>query len=213
MTSHPRETILSNSRLGNANPHPLHDASHTMCTTIQASHYCTHTQSTAHPQLHFTSVSVHQSSTHQHSKTARSAVGYYAVAQGRKTGIFSSWAECEPLVYRFKGARHKKFITREEAENFLHVANVPYQSNSVTLHNIPLTRYPSRLSTCPVHRTRDVSTPSKPTPNSHPESLSVPTFPPLSIRGGGPSPSPPPRCQPHLFPNSIIHTRPRTPPH
>lgn len=41
---------------------------------------------------------------------------YYAVLKGRKTGIFTSWEECEEQIKGFKGARYKSFNTRGEAE-------------------------------------------------------------------------------------------------
>lgn len=41
---------------------------------------------------------------------------YYVVWNGRKTGIFSTWAECEKQIKGFKGASFKSFPTLEEAE-------------------------------------------------------------------------------------------------
>lgn len=41
---------------------------------------------------------------------------YYVVWQGRKTGIFRSWAECEAQVKGFTGARFKSYPTLPEAE-------------------------------------------------------------------------------------------------
>ena len=32
---------------------------------------------------------------------------YYAVASGKRTGIFDSWDEARPLVERVRGALHK----------------------------------------------------------------------------------------------------------
>ena len=43
---------------------------------------------------------------------------YYAVASGKRTGIFDSWDEARPLVERVRGALHKGFATRDEAEPF-----------------------------------------------------------------------------------------------
>ena len=40
---------------------------------------------------------------------------FYAVKQGRQTGIFSSWKECEAQVKGFKGAIYKSFASKEEA--------------------------------------------------------------------------------------------------
>ncbi len=44
---------------------------------------------------------------------------FYAVAKGRKTGIFTSWPEAERLVKGFAGARYKSFKTKKEALDFL----------------------------------------------------------------------------------------------
>jgi ribonuclease HI len=41
---------------------------------------------------------------------------YYAVFKGRKTGIFTSWEECDEHITGFSGALYKSFKTREEAE-------------------------------------------------------------------------------------------------
>jgi len=41
---------------------------------------------------------------------------YYVVWKGRKTGIFTSWAECEQQVKGFVGAEYKAFGTLKEAE-------------------------------------------------------------------------------------------------
>jgi ribonuclease HI len=47
---------------------------------------------------------------------------YYVVWQGRKPGIFTSWAECEKQVKGFAAAKFKAFDTLKEAES-------AYQSN------------------------------------------------------------------------------------
>lgn len=44
---------------------------------------------------------------------------YYAVARGRKKGIFSTWNECREQVNGFAGARYKSFTSRSEAEQWL----------------------------------------------------------------------------------------------
>lgn len=44
---------------------------------------------------------------------------FYAVKKGRKTGIFLTWSECEEQVKGFKGAIHKAFSTKQEAQLFL----------------------------------------------------------------------------------------------
>ena len=44
---------------------------------------------------------------------------YYAVKVGSVPGIYLSWAEAEPLVKGFPGAKYKSFPTREAAEAYL----------------------------------------------------------------------------------------------
>lgn len=41
---------------------------------------------------------------------------YYVVWKGRKTGIFTSWAECEKQVKGFVGAQYKAFESEVEAD-------------------------------------------------------------------------------------------------
>ncbi|KAH7460640.1 Ribonuclease H1 [Phytophthora ramorum] len=49
---------------------------------------------------------------------------WYAVAKGRKTGVFRTWKECKPQVENLFSASFKKFSTKEQAEAFVtqHVA-------------------------------------------------------------------------------------------
>lgn len=44
---------------------------------------------------------------------------FYAVLNGKKAGIFTSWEETKPLVDGFAGAVYKSFKTREEAEAYM----------------------------------------------------------------------------------------------
>lgn len=44
---------------------------------------------------------------------------FYAVKNGRKTGIFLTWNECKEQINGFSSAVYKSFLTREEAENYL----------------------------------------------------------------------------------------------
>ncbi|XP_034841390.1 ribonuclease H1-like [Maniola hyperantus] len=46
-------------------------------------------------------------------------MSFYAVAKGRTSGIFGSWADCESQVKGFSGARYKKFNTVTEAQDFI----------------------------------------------------------------------------------------------
>ena len=44
---------------------------------------------------------------------------YYAVKNGRKIGIFSSWEECKAQVDGYSGAVYKSFKEKKDAENFI----------------------------------------------------------------------------------------------
>lgn len=44
---------------------------------------------------------------------------FYAVAKGRKTGIFSTWTECQDQITGFVQPKFKKFATRDEAQAFI----------------------------------------------------------------------------------------------
>ncbi|XP_015174957.1 PREDICTED: ribonuclease H1 [Polistes dominula] len=59
---------------------------------------------------------------------------YYAVARGRKPGVYLSWPECNELVSKYPGALYKKFSTQTEAENFI----CRYSSNA-SKDGIPIT--------------------------------------------------------------------------
>lgn len=44
---------------------------------------------------------------------------FYAVKNGRKTGIFKTWAECKEQIDHFAGALYKGFVSLPEAEAYL----------------------------------------------------------------------------------------------
>ncbi|BEI85291.1 hypothetical protein CcaverHIS002_0506920 [Cutaneotrichosporon cavernicola] len=44
---------------------------------------------------------------------------YYAVAVGRNTGIYGTWAECQAQVSGVSGAKFKKFGKQKEAQSFI----------------------------------------------------------------------------------------------
>jgi ribonuclease HI len=44
---------------------------------------------------------------------------FYAVAVGRKVGIFSDWTTTESMVKGFPSAKHKKFKSRREADDYI----------------------------------------------------------------------------------------------
>lgn len=51
---------------------------------------------------------------------------YYTVWNGRNTGVFTSWEECEKQVLGFEGAQFKSFPTKEEAEQAFEQSAVEY---------------------------------------------------------------------------------------
>ncbi|WP_031556151.1 viroplasmin family protein [Lachnospira multipara] len=55
---------------------------------------------------------------------------YYAVRQGRKTGIFESWDECKSNVTGFKGAEYKSFTTLQEAKDYLETNSLSIKEDS-----------------------------------------------------------------------------------
>ncbi|MFV0504310.1 MAG: 2-C-methyl-D-erythritol 4-phosphate cytidylyltransferase [Lachnospirales bacterium] len=55
---------------------------------------------------------------------------YYAIAKGKKTGIFTNWNECKSYIAGFSGAVYKSFFTVEEAEDYINSYSVPKEPNS-----------------------------------------------------------------------------------
>lgn len=59
---------------------------------------------------------------------------FYAVARGRKTGIFTSWPEAERQVKGVAGARFKSFKTEQDALAFLE--NPSYKKSASSTKNL-----------------------------------------------------------------------------
>jgi len=57
---------------------------------------------------------------------------FYVVWKGRKTGIFTSWAECEKQVKGFVGAEYKAFESRAEAKAALDGAYHQFKGKAST---------------------------------------------------------------------------------
>lgn len=57
---------------------------------------------------------------------------YYAVKQGRVTGIYQSWNECKKQIDKFSGAIYKSFLTLEEAEQYMGVGKAVSVLEKVT---------------------------------------------------------------------------------
>ena len=48
---------------------------------------------------------------------------FYAVRIGRVPGVYKSWAECSEQVFKFPGAKYKKFSTLSLAQEFISQAH------------------------------------------------------------------------------------------
>ena len=60
---------------------------------------------------------------------------YYVVWKGRKTGIFTSWTECEKQVKGFVGAEFKAFGTLKEAESAYRSSYEAYKGKPSSIGN------------------------------------------------------------------------------
>lgn len=64
---------------------------------------------------------------------------FYAIAKGRKPGIYDNWPMAEAQVKGFRGAVYKGFFTRQEAETFLkHPVCANREKNDASLEAGPL---------------------------------------------------------------------------
>jgi ribonuclease HI len=60
----------------------------------------------------------------------KKAKKYYVVWQGRKTGVFTTWEECQQQIHQFSGAKYKSFPTKKEAELAFNQGAVVNQTKS-----------------------------------------------------------------------------------
>ena len=58
---------------------------------------------------------------------------FYAVKQGRKTGMFLTWDDCKKQVMGYPGAIYKSFGTKEEAEEYLGITADGTSKNADTV--------------------------------------------------------------------------------
>tara|TARA_B110000285_G_C15019881_1_gene561007 strand:+ start:393 stop:1229 length:837 start_codon:yes stop_codon:yes gene_type:complete len=59
-------------------------------------------------------------------------MSFYAVANGRTTGIFLNWNDCNNSVKGYKNALYKKFDTKKEAEIFISLQEIIVDDTSDT---------------------------------------------------------------------------------
>ena len=55
---------------------------------------------------------------------------YYAVRKGLKTGIFTTWDQCNEAVQGYSGAEYKSFSSKEEAEKYINNDTIPTEEQS-----------------------------------------------------------------------------------
>jgi hypothetical protein len=79
-------------------------------------------------QIHNKRVPANVSIPSEESKAPR----YYAVAKGRKTGIFTRWREAKKSVKGFSGATHKRFRTLATAEHWLQLKGLPTNADEAS---------------------------------------------------------------------------------
>jgi ribonuclease HI len=61
-------------------------------------------------------------------------VALYAVANGRKTGIFDTWDECSEQVKGFRGAIYKKFTNAKDANDYIDMHNTHTHMHNTHTH-------------------------------------------------------------------------------
>ena len=69
---------------------------------------------------------------------------YYAVANGRKSGIFLNWNDCCESVQGYSHAVFKKFDTKEEAEIFLETHQIENKDGLKTQINLDISTQKSK---------------------------------------------------------------------
>lgn len=56
---------------------------------------------------------------------------FYAVKKGNKTGVFSTWEECQDATRGYPNAEFKSFITFEEAQAYLDDVDIIMQNDII----------------------------------------------------------------------------------
>lgn len=57
---------------------------------------------------------------------------FYAVAKGRKIGVFDNWEKCNELVDKYSNADYRKFKNKDEAIEYVHDKNPGYMKEYMT---------------------------------------------------------------------------------
>lgn len=64
------------------------------------------------------------------------ALKFYAVKNGRKAGIYNSWAECKEQVHGYPGALYKSFLTLAEAKEYINGFDLSKNNDNDNLYHI-----------------------------------------------------------------------------
>ncbi|KAB8292302.1 hypothetical protein EYC80_008044 [Monilinia laxa] len=67
---------------------------------------------------------------------------YYAVRKGHKTGVFTSWKDCEEQITGFAGSMHKSFSTKADAEAFVAGKNPAKPSKGDKFYGVAVGHHP-----------------------------------------------------------------------
>ncbi|KAI8579956.1 hypothetical protein K450DRAFT_239894 [Umbelopsis ramanniana AG] len=59
---------------------------------------------------------------------------YYAVRVGKKPGIYTQWSDCEKQVIGYPNSRYKKFVSKQEADDFLSATESKGNSSTSRKH-------------------------------------------------------------------------------
>ncbi|GMG18979.1 unnamed protein product [Ambrosiozyma monospora] len=77
---------------------------------------------------------------------------YYAVSNGRNTGVFKDWASCSTSVKGFSNAQVKGFNNAQEARAYVNKNSVPTQTTSNAPSRGSCNSFSSRTSSQPVQK-------------------------------------------------------------
>ena len=98
-----------------------------------------HDQAAAHHFIQTCQQGIPRNEAQQQQKVAEAVPSsahsaYYAVAVGKRPGIYSSWAAAEEHVSGFSGAKFRRFSARKEAENYMKQAAVEVEGAAKIEH-------------------------------------------------------------------------------
>lgn len=74
---------------------------------------------------------------------------YYAVAKGRKPGIYDNWPDAQAQVMNFAGAVYKGFPTRNEAESWIKKPSYSSKSSGNKTQRKPASNHASHADSAP----------------------------------------------------------------